>query len=323
MEAAFGRTPSPDTLGYQAAVDAGMAASEAGVTALALCYFERAVQLRSTPYALSHQGRCLRDLGRLEEALAAYRSAMKAIGGKDYARVGLATVLCDLGQHAEALPLAKVAAEGEPDSPAALRVLARCLDEHAEALKESPADRACLPFIRDFARDLRAKARALDPVSQGERKRVRRETAFPLHSVEVERYEQRRPPEPATDPVRHTPPTGEVPEVAEPARLISLPASVCRRTPEQIADDLKVADRLLGEGKTLPEVLAAVSISRRTLQRWRARYGGHRVEDVKRMRELTLENQRLRRAVREQQRENAGLRRLTTANGELGDGDPA
>lgn len=308
MEAAFGRTPSPDTLGYQAAVEAGMAASDVGVTALALCYFERAVQLRSTPFALSHQGRCLRDLGRLEEALAAYRSAMAAIGGKEYARVGLAVVLCDLARHAEALPLAQEAAEGEPENPVALRVLARCLDEQADSLRGSPVDRSCLPLIREAARSLREKARALDPVSQTERKRIRRETAFPLHSVSVARHEPKTPPEPVADPARQGP-ASDIPEIAVPGLSISLEATVRRRTPEQIVDSLKAADGLFGEGKTLPEVLAVLAISHRTLQRWRARYAGHRVEDVKRIRELTLENQRLRRTVREQERENAGVPR--------------
>ena len=62
-----------------------------------------------------------------------------------------------------------------------------------------------------------------------------------------------------------------------------------RHTPEQIVRKLREADRLLGEGQELPEVLKALEISEATYHRWRAQFGGMKAEDVKRLKELGRE----------------------------------
>ena len=70
-----------------------------------------------------------------------------------------------------------------------------------------------------------------------------------------------------------------------------------RHTPEQVVRKLREADRLLGEGFELPDVLKELEVSEATYHRWRAQYGGMKADDVKRLKELEAENTRLRRAV--------------------------
>ena len=47
-----------------------------------------------------------------------------------------------------------------------------------------------------------------------------------------------------------------------------------RHSPEQIVRKLREADRLLAEGREVPEVAKAPGISEATYHRWRAQYGG-------------------------------------------------
>ena len=72
-----------------------------------------------------------------------------------------------------------------------------------------------------------------------------------------------------------------------------------RHTPEQIIRKLREADRLLAEGREIPEVCKALEISEATYHRWRAQYGGLKDDDVKRLKELEAENARLKRLVAE------------------------
>jgi putative transposase len=73
-----------------------------------------------------------------------------------------------------------------------------------------------------------------------------------------------------------------------------------RHTPEQVVRKLREADRLLGEGATIPEVAKHLEVSENTFHRWRAQYGGMKGDDVKRLRELEKENSRLKRIVADQ-----------------------
>jgi transposase-like protein len=51
-----------------------------------------------------------------------------------------------------------------------------------------------------------------------------------------------------------------------------------RHAPEQIVRKLREADRLLGEGKDIAEVLRHLEVSEPTLHRWRNQYGGMKAE---------------------------------------------
>ena len=68
-----------------------------------------------------------------------------------------------------------------------------------------------------------------------------------------------------------------------------------RHSPEQIVRKLVAADRLLAEGKDTAAVCRELGVSEATYHRWRARYGGMKAGDVKRLKGLETENARLKR----------------------------
>jgi len=66
-----------------------------------------------------------------------------------------------------------------------------------------------------------------------------------------------------------------------------------RYTPEQIIGMLRQAEVELAEGRKVPEVCRSLGISEQSYYRWRNEYGGLKVDQVKRMKELEHENTRL------------------------------
>ncbi len=87
-----------------------------------------------------------------------------------------------------------------------------------------------------------------------------------------------------------------------------------RHTPEQIIRKLREADRLLAEGQQVPEVAKQLEGSEATYHRWRARYGGLKADDAKRLKELAAENTRLKRLLAEAELEKDALRELAKGN---------
>ncbi len=87
-----------------------------------------------------------------------------------------------------------------------------------------------------------------------------------------------------------------------------------RHTREQVVRKLREADRLLGEGHELPEVVKALEVSEATYHRWRAQFGGMKADDVKRLKELEAENARLKRIVADQVLEVAALKEISKGN---------
>jgi transposase-like protein len=87
-----------------------------------------------------------------------------------------------------------------------------------------------------------------------------------------------------------------------------------RHTPGQIIRKLRDADRLLAEGKTTGEVARELGVSEATLHRWRNQYGGMKADDVKRLKELERENQRLKRIVANQALDIDGLKEIARGN---------
>ena len=73
-----------------------------------------------------------------------------------------------------------------------------------------------------------------------------------------------------------------------------------RHTPEQIIRKLAEGEKLLGEGKDLEEVVRHLEITESTWHRWRNQYGGMKVDDAKRLKELERENSRLKKIVADQ-----------------------
>jgi putative transposase len=87
-----------------------------------------------------------------------------------------------------------------------------------------------------------------------------------------------------------------------------------RHTPEQVVRKLREADRLLAEGRSLPEVAKALEVSEATYHRWRAQYGGMKADDVKRLKELERENVTLKRIVANKEVEIEGLKEIARGN---------
>jgi len=70
-----------------------------------------------------------------------------------------------------------------------------------------------------------------------------------------------------------------------------------RYNAEEIIHRLREADVLLGQGQTVGQVCKQLGVTDQTYYRWRKTYGGMRVDQVKRLKELETENARLKRAV--------------------------
>ena len=87
-----------------------------------------------------------------------------------------------------------------------------------------------------------------------------------------------------------------------------------RHTPEQVIRKLREADRLLGEGKVIAEVARALEVSEVTYHRWRNQYGAMKADDVKRLKELERENQRLKAIVADQALECRALKEVARGN---------
>jgi putative transposase len=87
-----------------------------------------------------------------------------------------------------------------------------------------------------------------------------------------------------------------------------------RYAPEQIIHKLREAEVELAKGQTTPEVIRKLGISEQTYYRWRQEYGGLKVEQVKRLKDLEKENTRLKKIVAEQALDNAILKEAASGN---------
>ncbi|SFT24401.1 transposase, partial [Methylobacterium sp. yr668] len=70
-----------------------------------------------------------------------------------------------------------------------------------------------------------------------------------------------------------------------------------RPKPEEIVAKLRQADVLVGQGQSVAEAIRAIGVSEVTYYRWRREYGGLKSDQVRRMKDLETENQRLRKAI--------------------------
>ena len=68
-------------------------------------------------------------------------------------------------------------------------------------------------------------------------------------------------------------------------------------TPEQIINKLREAELLLNQGSTTATVSKKIGVSDHTYYRWRKEYGGMRVEQARRLKQLEQENSRLKKLV--------------------------
>jgi len=87
-----------------------------------------------------------------------------------------------------------------------------------------------------------------------------------------------------------------------------------RYTPEQIINSLREAEVLLSQGSTTKEAARQLGITEQTYYRWRKEYGGMRINQAKRLKELEKENARLKKLVAEISLDNAILKDVAEGN---------
>lgn len=89
-----------------------------------------------------------------------------------------------------------------------------------------------------------------------------------------------------------------------------------RHTPEQIGNRLREADAMLAGGKSVAQVIQHLGVSEQTYHRWRNQFGGMKSEEARRLKELEVENARLKRLVAEKELDIAILKEANDYLGE-------
>ncbi len=87
-----------------------------------------------------------------------------------------------------------------------------------------------------------------------------------------------------------------------------------RYSAEQIIKKLREAEIGLAQGQTAAQVCKKLGISEQTYYRWRKEYGGLRVDQAKRLKQLEQENVRLKKVVAEQALDMAILKEVSEGN---------
>ncbi|VXC56996.1 transposase [Aeromicrobium sp. 9AM] len=87
-----------------------------------------------------------------------------------------------------------------------------------------------------------------------------------------------------------------------------------RYTTEQIVAKLREAEKLQGQGLTIPQVCKRLGVSDQTFYRWRLKYGALKEDEAQRLKALEQENARLKRIVAEQALDISMLKDLQKGN---------
>ncbi|QDT59364.1 Transposase [Stieleria bergensis] len=87
-----------------------------------------------------------------------------------------------------------------------------------------------------------------------------------------------------------------------------------RRKPEQIVKAIQEGDAMMAAGKTEAEVFQTLEISVTTWERWKKLYGGMKSDEAKRLRELEVENQRLKELLAEAELDKKILKMAAEGN---------
>ncbi len=85
-------------------------------------------------------------------------------------------------------------------------------------------------------------------------------------------------------------------------------------TPEQIIGKLREAEVHLSQGATVGEASRKIGVTEQTYYRWRKEYGGMRLEQAKRLKELEKENVRLKKLVADLSLDNSILQEAARGN---------
>ena len=87
-----------------------------------------------------------------------------------------------------------------------------------------------------------------------------------------------------------------------------------RFTAEDIINKLREAEILLGQGLSVEEMLRKISVSGQTYYRWRKEYGGMRVDQARKLKDVEKENVRLKKLVADLSLDNAILKEASKGN---------
>ena len=87
-----------------------------------------------------------------------------------------------------------------------------------------------------------------------------------------------------------------------------------KRKPEEIVAKLRQVDVLVSQGQSVAEAVRTIGVTQFTYCRWRKEYGGLKTNQVKRLKELEKENERLRKAVSDLTLEKLILREAASGN---------
>lgn len=71
------------------------------------------------------------------------------------------------------------------------------------------------------------------------------------------------------------------------------------RSTEEIISALREAEVRIGQGEAVGKICRGLGVSEQTYYKWRREYGGLKLDQAKRLKELERENERLRKAVSE------------------------
>ncbi len=87
-----------------------------------------------------------------------------------------------------------------------------------------------------------------------------------------------------------------------------------RHTAEQIVNKLREADVEIANGASIGKACRKIGITAQTYYRWRREYGGLKVDQAKRLKDLEKENGRLKRVVADQALDMAILKEVAQGN---------
>ena len=87
-----------------------------------------------------------------------------------------------------------------------------------------------------------------------------------------------------------------------------------RYSTEQIVTKLRQAEVEFGRGLRTPEMCKKLGVSEQTYYRWRKKYGGLRLDQAKRLKELERENGRLKKLGADQALDNMILKEVASGN---------
>jgi len=87
-----------------------------------------------------------------------------------------------------------------------------------------------------------------------------------------------------------------------------------KHRPEEIVAKLRQVDVLLSQGRPVAAAIRTISVTPFTYYRWRKEFGGLKLDQVKRLKDLEKENERLRKAVSDLTLEKLILKEAASGN---------